>query len=953
MEQLVHLRLKSIYKAFKQSSKAPKDHAAAAASNDFSHHDDENHPQHQNYHESGPSIAEPGQRMEEYQIGATRGGASYPENSHSYDYYYRRRGGGQHLHHNEEEKGLLMAAAAATATLAGQLLEEKRKEAEAAAEALLAELEEEEEAAKSKTLKKKKKKARQQQQHEANNTRDVVKEIDMPEPQELPVVVDEEASPQRTPTNVKKNKGKKKSTPVEPPKHDALSDGVSSPIKPTRPSRLSPDSILGEPAAQEADPFEKRLCDCVETDDADGIEGILFELKGVPGRAALRKNAKKALKRLRAPTSDRIEPTTEASSAPLHTPYTNESVELLRIVSDKILAGKQPTTSRAECVMQIAPVVVGWVIGKGGQRIRDLMEESGARIWIDQEKAQPEDPRNVYISGDRKAVDLAIYMVRDIVSRVPIEGAEKYAPEEIKKPASAIENPQEAVGRTSPGAAPEPHCLHARETSASLRRGEILTSSTLTEPWSFLNSTGTPEKFEHVMTCEARFVPLLIGKRGWAIKDIQDKSGARVDIDQTMTPRQIRISGSKSSVDRAIPMVRDVLNYPHAQPQNGAPDEADQLLGLEAVWHQVDESPAVALAAERQRTPPPYSYITTGDAKSAISASSSLSSTPEPSVVPQKIVPHHFGPGPMMTPPDYHIPPNSQFRPQMPPGVHYLPQELPPRGTPRVVDAGVYGNGSFIGMQPAPGIGIPPHPSIYSQGQPPSFLPAGQGHGFGMGAGMIPPHREISNFHPTNGSTPLGSGILSASAIAGGFDPPSGNLLGSWNQGQASVATSSLPPGIMTRPLGGFSDGPTGAVGGAARGSLLPTSISSSLQMGSLQDDSIFIERMFGQRSKTSTFGDTSGGNRDSSELLLPGLNNLHLGGTLTGPPEGGGLWGHPSLPSWNAGAGIASSMLESTSSSTNPTVNPTQANQPVWGSDGDTEQRPLQSRFLWGSTYT
>ena len=50
----------------------------------------------------------------------------------------------------------------------------------------------------------------------------------------------------------------------------------------------------------------------------------------------------------------------------------------------------------------------------------------------------------------------------------------------------------------------------------------------------------------------------LIGCRGWTVKHIQDESGARVDIDQTVTPKIIRSSGSdKSQVSRATQMVQD------------------------------------------------------------------------------------------------------------------------------------------------------------------------------------------------------------------------------------------------------------------------------------------------------------------------------------------------------------------------------------------------------------
>ena len=49
------------------------------------------------------------------------------------------------------------------------------------------------------------------------------------------------------------------------------------------------------------------------------------------------------------------------------------------------------------------------------------------------------------------------------------------------------------------------------------------------------------------------------------MKHIQDATGARVDIDQTVSPRKIVVSSSdEAAVKSAVKMVRDVLNYPHA-----------------------------------------------------------------------------------------------------------------------------------------------------------------------------------------------------------------------------------------------------------------------------------------------------------------------------------------------------------------------------------------------------
>lgn len=791
MEQLVHLRLKSIYKAFKQSSKSPKNsNSNNSNSNTFNTGTSSNtntntnlgtgdfHHSHHDHHDSGPTIEELEEGMEDYD----------PQNMST------NIGNHHHHHHNnnnnnDEGHGTEEGARADARRdfLAEKFLEEKQKQADAAAEALLAELEEEEEAAKSKKSKKKRKKERQQK----------AKQSDEPD-------VVEDSKPKATPSKregvVKKEQTQLDETPIKSrPSEDSSLRNNNSPATPEQqPETLQEATSAEEAMAEEnLDPFEKRLYDCVEGCDVDGIEGILFELKGVPGRASLRKNAKKALKRLRAPATSATEAeeeamTREASGSP-SVDYTKGPVELLKLVSDNKIPGKQ--SSRAECVMQMSPMVVGWVIGKGGQRIRDLMEESGAKVWIDQEKAKPDEARNVYISGERKSVDQAVRMVREIVSKAPIEGAAKYAPdalvpdEDAAEKSSPADNPQEAVARTNsalPGvkapsppipAAEVPPPAMAASNPPILATSTPILSSTPVLPLSYLEKSISEDKFEHVMTCEARFVPLLIGKRGWAIKDIQDKSGARVDIDQTVTPRQIRISGSKASVDKAIPMVRDVLSYPHAQPQPGAEihDGMEQLLGVAEVLQNYEASPAAAQTETRPHTPPPYSYITTDDAKSAISASSSLSSTPEPSMAPSntKGMLPQFATGPLIPPHDYNASSGAPMHGQSSsPGAQYLAQDMPGgmnRGAfaPRQMapPPAMYGGGGLMGMQHLPGMGLPPtHPGqeqMYAQ-QGPAPASGPMGHhmmhgpsspaGFGPG-GMVPPSPSTKAIHGNHGAS--------------------------------------------------------------------------------------------------------------------------------------------------------------------------------------------------------
>jgi hypothetical protein len=315
-------------------------------------------------------------------------------------------------------------------------------------------------------------------------------------------------------------------------------------------SILSKQDKKSASQAVEVDPLQTKLCDLVQEQDVAGIESLLQEMKGIPGKAGLRKNAKKALKRLREEEQPECEP--------------HEDSEALNPLV-KVLSTVQKSPSVRETVLEMDPSIVGYIIGKGGQKIRDLMDESAAKVWIDQDSMSSHEPRVVYVSGAKKAVQVAVQKIMAMV-------------QEASRPC------EEAIGPSS------------ATTTQSLIK------DTVPSGW-----------IREEITCEPRFVPLLIGRRGWTIKHIQDTSGgAKIDINQSVTPRIIILSGTPDSVAIAREMVEDVLAYPHAKDPL-APDEQDV---------DVPNTP-----------PPPSSYVTTGgDMKSIVSASSSLSSTPEPSM---------------------------------------------------------------------------------------------------------------------------------------------------------------------------------------------------------------------------------------------------------------------------------------------------------------------------------
>eukprot|EP00934_Nitzschia_sp_Nitz4_P006143 Nitzschia sp. Nitz4//scaffold273_size25297//16228//20551//NITZ4_008320-RA/size25297-snap-gene-0.5-mRNA-1//1//CDS//3329545259//6133//frame0 len=870
VEQLVHLRLKSIYKAFKQSSSNSNSAATARNTKRPPSSTSSNNPSvssadaQYRLAEKGPTIEEledeiltSGPSAESLYMSSEGMAISPSKPSHSfhihdpYEYHHHHHDGDDGCGNDadydydcDEDDGVRV-----------RTMEEKQQEADAAAEALLAELDEEEAAKLKKAKKKKKKKKAQKQTTAAAAAKDTAESAtDTLEVGSATALADTRTKATTGTTSFQQLASATTSTKTMTTTIDMSTDKKVNPTPPLQDSKIQAHTHKAEanppstepipptmnvapasailptesdtkvnndrelPLDSDPDPIERRLCSCVEQEDVNGIETILLELKGVPGRAALRKNAKKALKRLQCPTQPSSSNAAKADAPPLDVPMegTNpptllsdtmkhpkdDLVDLLRIVSHEFIPGKQPNHS--ECVLQMSPVVVGWVIGKGGQRIRDLMEESGAKIWIDQETPNPEEQRLVYISGDRQCVDKGIEMVYDVVSRAPLEGP---------KPS--------AKGPTPP-----------QETSIAKKECPLPMSETqlLGGPCLPNASTDVGDDSEvQVLTCEPRYVPLLIGKRGWAIKDIQDKSGARVDIDQTVNPRQIRISGSPECVAKAIPMVRSVLSYPHAQPQ---PSQTDEFLSDHQAVPNIPlaDPPSELKSEEKPPQSPPSTYIMTGDAKSMISACSSLSTTPEPSMASSHLKTIHSTGLAMPQPADMGVTGlgggnyySTSFlgggdRANALPPSHRPP---PPRPQPQPPHA-LFPSGNLMNRSLGPGMG-----TILSQNgpegmyhqAPPSQPRTEQMHPLPSGLASIP----ISHRHPTNDMRPSSFGPMDSTPPAG--NPPYGmtngpvppNSNGFFNtMGAPSMQGHPVPPSLPSnglvppRPTNGPWDFPSG-----------------------------------------------------------------------------------------------------------------------------------------------
>lgn len=61
---------------------------------------------------------------------------------------------------------------------------------------------------------------------------------------------------------------------------------------------------------------------------------------------------------------------------------------------------------------------VGLIIGKGGETIRQLQQESGAKIQVAKKEMQNTGVRNVFVDGPSERYELAKKLIENIVNEV-------------------------------------------------------------------------------------------------------------------------------------------------------------------------------------------------------------------------------------------------------------------------------------------------------------------------------------------------------------------------------------------------------------------------------------------------------------------------------------------------------------------------------------------------------
>lgn len=533
-----------------------------------------------------------------------------------------------------------------------------------------------------------------------------------------------------------------------------------------------------------------------------------------------------------------------------------------------------------------------------------MMEESGAKIWIDQESMHAKEARVVYVSGKRSCVDSAVRMVKDLVSKAPV-AASAAASQGVAPAPSAV-----SAAKSAPVPTPsqKPSSLEqeavAKEQPASF--AAAITGSGASTPAATVTPPGpNPSKpvKEPAVT------------QGWALPVASATAtlpqAAPQSVKATVTaapPKQPAVATSTEAAGRTMlfPNVGDVHNAMAVvdKPANPSP----LLVQMSSLHREISSSSATASnllhekslrqeasSHQTQHLPPGYAQYHQQQNQNNVGLFQQDSSPTASRMSSADFLPDHNQQHQSL-PPQVNVVPNPGAQSQDWGG--HRGQGAPPMRPPYASSLPPYSSGpttdQYLAHQQSPQHNnvspqrpsasyAPPPPSSFPLPQANQHLHFSQNHeAVQQQTAMPPPATQVHS-----NTTRINDFMRSDSSghNMNGWDlPGSGATMGGgkWNQShQQAVASNAIqqpafqvaqaaPPPLSNNPFHPQAQNhhPTAAVASSSQ----PTISGSNL----ISDDSLMVDSMFASLGAT-----TTGSGGDSG--LLNALNSVSLGG-------GGGL---------------------------------------------------------------
>ncbi|XP_036425446.1 poly(rC)-binding protein 3-like isoform X7 [Colossoma macropomum] len=219
--------------------------------------------------------------------------------------------------------------------------------------------------------------------------------------------------------------------------------------------------------------------------------------------------------------------------------------DIINSMSNSQATSKPPVTLR----LVVPASQCGSLIGKGGSKIKEMRESTGAQVQVAGDMLPNSTERAVTISGTPDAIIQCVKQICVVMLESPPKGATiPYRP----KPASAPVIFSGAQTYTIQGQYAIPHPDLTKLHQLAMQQTPF-TSLGQTTP-AFPGVDASSQASTHELTIPNDLIGCIIGRQGTKINEIRQMSGAQIKIANAMegsSDRQITITGTPANISLA------------------------------------------------------------------------------------------------------------------------------------------------------------------------------------------------------------------------------------------------------------------------------------------------------------------------------------------------------------------------------------------------------------------
>ncbi|XP_075687285.1 poly(rC)-binding protein 3 isoform X7 [Rhinoderma darwinii] len=219
--------------------------------------------------------------------------------------------------------------------------------------------------------------------------------------------------------------------------------------------------------------------------------------------------------------------------------------DIINSMSNSTATSKPPVTLR----LVVPASQCGSLIGKGGSKIKEIRESTGAQVQVAGDMLPNSTERAVTISGTPDAIIQCVKQICVVMLESPPKGATiPYRP----KPTSApvIFAGGQAYSIQGQYAIPHPDLTKLHQLAMQQTPFTPLGQTTPAFP----GMDASPQASTHELTIPNDLIGCIIGRQGTKINEIRQMSGAQIKIASAMegsAERQITITGSPANISLA------------------------------------------------------------------------------------------------------------------------------------------------------------------------------------------------------------------------------------------------------------------------------------------------------------------------------------------------------------------------------------------------------------------